>query len=1328
MADSATWTDAQALRYIASYTDLRTALGADAEKGREHYARFGEAEGRTIRFDALAYTASYGDLIATFRSDEAASARHYIRYGVAEGRWISFDALRYLASYGDLLVAFGTDASAATRHFIDNGFREGRSASFDAVGYLLSYPDLGAAQLGASQALNHWIANGFSEKRAGDALYGREQANHALTVGNAESGTIDSSTDRDWYAIELGTGQTVRFDIDFAQSGKARLDIFDQGGVRLNQLSGNDGTLPFTATASGTYYLSVAGSQAGSFALTTQTLAPTDGSGAGDRMTGSDAAESLRGLAGNDILFGNNGSDILEGAAGDDFLFGGLGGDVLFGDVAGQAGGTGNDVLVDLPTLNRSVNSVTSDDSLYGQGGDDLLEVRRAFTPDSNVIMDGGSGNDAMIFQDEYRGGPLRTLVMRGGAGNDRIFVTNRSTSEIDAGTGDDQIRIDMRNGTHQLRLGAGADTVTLYRENAPVAMSASIVVDDFQVGQDKIDMTFFLAGTLTGWNMNQNVFAAGYLRLVQDGADARLDMDSSGSGASFRPLIVFRNVDADRLTAAELGHDPAGIAHGLEYRGFVYEFAPGRPSPSGPSEWLLGADTHSRIDGGGGYDLIEGGTGKNILLGGAFSSSNVIIGNVDDDMMFGTIIGPAQQTYDPGEEIFNPNLLADSWGGNDQLYGSGAEDILYVARKGNMAPSTILMDGSFGSDKIIFDAQHRYLDIVTIKGANDLVYVGSALRADIIMGNAAETVIIDPRTRYTTIALGGGADRLVLQRTFEAFKPATLISISDVSRDDKIYVRDYLADVLIGWDGTTDPFSAGYLTLNDGLFIDPDGPGEPMTAQLLISGALVQTQFDVANVSLGTVDQGEIGNWSARGVFSAIEDSVSGVVVGNIINHALRGEPLTISADQPLIVGTGRADDLIGTGADELLTGLTNADRMTGSDGNDSYHVLDVDDVVVETAAGGVDTVLTALTTYKLPDHVENLEVTPFGQRGTIVRASGNALNNEIRISQVILDDIGLLRHDSIIDGGQGADVMQGSYGNDIYYVDDIGDVVLEYDEGGDFAGIDMVITSLPVYQIPLHVENLTGLSNAGQELIGDSGNNHLTGGDGNDILRGRGGSDRIDGGAGADLMVGGSSNDIFVIDNVDDVIEDSGGSDDGIITDLLVWTLSSGIENLTGTNAAGQYLTGNASDNEISGGAGNDSVFGLDGSDRLSGLDGADRLDGGAGRDSLSGGNGADMFLFTSALGTQNIDVIADFILADDSMGLSASIFTNAGSIGDLSPAAFRIGPSATTADHRILYNPLNGYVYYDADGNGSIAPVLFATLTNRVNLTADDFQIIG
>jgi hypothetical protein len=62
--------------------------------------------------------------------------------------------------------------------------------------------------------------------------------------------------------------------------------------------------------------------------------------------------------------------------------------------------------------------------------------------------------------------------------------------------------------------------------------------------------------------------------------------------------------------------------------------------------------------------------------------------------------------------------------------------------------------------------------------------------------------------------------------------------------------------------------------------------------------------------------------------------------------------------------------------------------------------------------------------------------------------------------------------------------------------------------------------------------------------------------------------------------------------------------------------------------------------------------------------------------------------------------------------------------GSNGVLAAADFGVGAQAATPSQHIIYNPLNGFLYYDPDGTGPQAEIHFATLSRYLHLTHNDF----
>jgi Ca2+-binding RTX toxin-like protein len=118
------------------------------------------------------------------------------------------------------------------------------------------------------------------------------------------------------------------------------------------------------------------------------------------------------------------------------------------------------------------------------------------------------------------------------------------------------------------------------------------------------------------------------------------------------------------------------------------------------------------------------------------------------------------------------------------------------------------------------------------------------------------------------------------------------------------------------------------------------------------------------------------------------------------------------------------------------------------------------------------------------------------------------------------------------------------------------------------------------------------------------------------------------------------------------------------------------------------------------------------------VNGARGEDTLDGGFGNDLLRGGRGPDLFMFTTSLDpAQNVDSIVDFGLGADTIGLSQAIFTGIG--GQLDADEFHVGASADSPSNRIVYDLQTGNLYFDPDGDGGDAQLLFAVLMTRYYL---------
>jgi Ca2+-binding RTX toxin-like protein len=320
----------------------------------------------------------------------------------------------------------------------------------------------------------------------------------------------------------------------------------------------------------------------------------------------------------------------------------------------------------------------------------------------------------------------------------------------------------------------------------------------------------------------------------------------------------------------------------------------------------------------------------------------------------------------------------------------------------------------------------------------------------------------------------------------------------------------------------------------------------------------------------------------------------------------------------------------------------------------------------------------------------------------GFVTGADG--LDTLVGIERVVGSSFG-----DVFDDGVGSHTMVGGAGDDIYYVDNVGDRVVEVaGEGRDVlygragyqltpgVSIEVIATPNPTDTTPI---NLSGNEFA-QELFGNNGANVLDGNGGGDQMYGRGGDDAY-----------------YVNDIRDRVFEDVGGGRD-VIYARAGFQLSPGVEvevlatpNPTDTTAIfisgnefAQELFGNAGSNILDGGGGADQMYGRGGDDvyyvdqagdlvfedanqgrdvvytsaswslgagqqveviatvdaaataainltgnelgqELFGNAGANVLDGRGGADVLYGRGGADTFRFSTALGAGNVDTIADF-----------------------------------------------------------------------------------
>jgi Ca2+-binding RTX toxin-like protein len=409
------------------------------------------------------------------------------------------------------------------------------------------------------------------------------------------------------------------------------------------------------------------------------------------------------------------------------------------------------------------------------------------------------------------------------------------------------------------------------------------------------------------------------------------------------------------------------------------------------------------------------------------------------------------------------------------------------------------------------------------------------------------------------------------------------------------------------------------------------------------------------------------------------VQASVSYSLSANVENLTLTGSAAING------IGNSLNNVITGNSAANTLNGGGGADTLSGGLGNDLYVVDSSTDVVVESLNAGIDTVRASVS-YTLTSNVENLVLTGSDN----INATGNALDNTLTGNS----------GNNTLNGGTGTDTLIGGAGNDLYIVANSADVITE---GGN-SGTDSVQSSV-TYYLSANLENLTLTGSVAINGVGNTSNNTISGNSGDNVLNGAGG---------ADSMAGGLGNDLYVVDNSADVVTELAAQGTDTVNASVSYGLSANVENLTLTGTAAINATGNALANTIRGNSG------------------ANLISGGDGNDILTGAGGIDHFIFNTALNaTSNTDTITDFG-SDDKLDLSHLIFSNLGAVGALTTSELVSGAGLTSgqdANDFLVYNTTTGNLYYDADGSGAGASILFAQLgtTTHPSLTAAVIQVV-
>jgi Ca2+-binding RTX toxin-like protein len=256
-----------------------------------------------------------------------------------------------------------------------------------------------------------------------------------------------------------------------------------------------------------------------------------DGNALANTLTGNGWNNAMDGGAGDDSIDGQNGADVLLGRLGNDTILGGGGGDAMDGN-------EGNDLLV------------TGDDGdvAFGRAGHDTIRGESG-----NDILMGEEGSELGATGDDLILGGHGTDQLNGGAGNDTLHG-ELGIDMITGGSGNDLMSGGL--GVDAINTGSGADTIVLngladfYGGDA-----APDQVDRFDVGVggDVYDLSRVYAELGVPGAPLAVLRSAGWLRLLQSGADTLLQVDGNGGGDGFATAARLANVTAASVLDSQL-------------------------------------------------------------------------------------------------------------------------------------------------------------------------------------------------------------------------------------------------------------------------------------------------------------------------------------------------------------------------------------------------------------------------------------------------------------------------------------------------------------------------------------------------------------------------------------------------------------------------------------------------------------------------------------------------------------------------------------------------------------------------------------------------------
>jgi VCBS repeat-containing protein len=760
-----------------------------------------------------------------------------------------------------------------------------------------------------------------------------------------------------------------------------RLDILDvmvgevpQGSVTIDQYLNNPVNIE-------SYKLKLAADT--TIALRTTPLLIQSGGLGDDQLSliqeSYDAVGVLLGGVGNDTLLGGVGNDILNGGVGNDILNGGFGNDTYILQA------TGNDVISEgysgnINTLDFSSVALDGLQIVAIRDGDnlrfDIINPMIGVLPQGSVTID-------QYFNISYNQNPFYNDFQLKLADTTVLFNRAQMASVSNP--------LVIQGGT------AIAEQISVpwnpWENNYAVAVLLGAGGDDSLLGGSGNDTLIGGAGNDTlngGWGNDTYVMQQTGDDIISDVGLNTLDF-SNVSLLGGKQIVAMRNGDSLRLDIIDpvVGSTPQGSVTLDQY------FNP--PNMLNVDYQLKLAETSVLLNrqqltqaflNGSPLFVVQGGTASNdqlTLFVGDSNSVGILLGGAGDDLLVGgdgadTLIGGrGNDTFSAGA---GDDLLVGGDGADTAIYGSWVDNDITgdesSATVTNASGVDLLVDVGYLSFNGVLVSTHDAFNDAPL-AIDDTNGSNVVIEADLnVIGDATATgnVLNNDFDEDRSLGLG---------------ETTTVSAVAGLSSNVDVLVEGVYGSVTIsayGW---------YTYTLNN----------SDIDTNALIAGQTVIDSFSYTIIDAhGATDTARLDI-----TITGSDDNVS-IVNGTNANDWL--------------IGTLSDDVVNGFAGDDSLNGDGGADTLVGGIGDDRYYIDSNDDVVVELANEGIDTIVTGQS-YELTANLEKLVLIDGGDFTGI----GNELNNSLTGNSGNNLLSGALGDDTL-DGGEGNDTLLGGDGTD--------------------------------------------------------------------------------------------------------------------------------------------------------------------------------------------------------------------------------------------------------------------------------------------------------